>query len=200
MQGLGGDEDWVQKMHAKYAHLKDGYREILAAGKALPYSMKVSKQKELSALWKKLKSWYDRLYALLKPYAPASDSIWSKLAAVLSGKSIKTTRDAQYLYNVLSLYENELDLYGKEFHSITKVKLRHTEKSKELKSERSMLDKLIDLMWEPVKIGGVALLIWYGGRYLYNYLEKQSRYPAHKLPRYAGGRRKSSGRRRRRRR
>jgi hypothetical protein len=62
--------------------------------------------------------------------------------------------------------------------------------------EPKVEERFLDFLWGTVKVGAVVL----GGWLLYKHLEKQTRYPADRLPRYAGGRRKKTTRRKRRRR
>jgi hypothetical protein len=52
------------------------------------------------------------------------------------------------------------------------------------------VEQIQDTAWGFLKIGAVGLGIWL----LYQYIEKQTRYPESRLPRYAGGRRRSGRR------
>jgi hypothetical protein len=133
----------------------------------------------------------------LKPYLP-SDS-WMPTAWLSSwGKSITLAISggtAKSVYTQLKEFEKELSDIGSEWSAVTKLDKPSSTNVQDIDPEKGTPEKLVDF---ATTLGAYALIgigAWYGGKVLYNYLEKKTRYPEDRLPRYAGGRRKTTSRR-----
>lgn len=97
-------------------------------------------------------------------------------------------KNGRLMLRQILLFQKELQGYCARFSKITGksvtgcAPLPDPKPRPDVKPE----DRFLDFLWGTVKVGGVVL----GGWLLYQYLEKQTRYPANKLPRYAGGKRR----------
>lgn len=86
-------------------------------------------------------------------------------------------------------FEDEADKIRKKVESLLNTSIPGARKlppPKKGREEKSLTDLAWDLLW----IGTIGLGVWYGGKLLYQYLDEKTRYPAKRLPRYAGGKRR----------
>jgi len=115
----------------------------------------------------------------------------------IPGRQIHTPGDCQAITNTLVDYETNLANLAIRYRTISGLAVPDS-----MITPAGTIpgagDSLVNLAWSLLRVGAAGLAIWYGGKYLYNYLDKATLYPKDQLPRYAGGSRKATRRRKRR--
>lgn len=165
------------------------YREIPGKVYADP-----SLSSRMSVVRSNLTSLEQRFRDYLKPYLP--NTSWNPFEWLRSfGTSVTLAvvgGHAQSVHVQLKTFERELSLIGSEWASITGIAKPVSTEETDVTTESG----ITSTAWELLKIGAIGLAIWYGGKYLYGYMEEHSRYPQDQLPRYAGGSRRKTRRKR----
>jgi len=167
----------------------DGYQQL----RKDIWSITPTKVQEslLKALAVDLDNWRDRLLTFLEPWSTKwYDKLWL-IGWVQKSWMLKT--DQKAVFTGLIRFQKELDGFGKRFETIT----GQSQPSSTVPAPRpgatpGPLDALLDFGWDVLKLGAVGMVVWYGGKYLYNAIDPT--YPKDRLPRYAGGRRRKSRR------
>lgn len=186
------DIDLTASIKTTTQQLFDGYQQL----RKDIWSVTPTKDQEvlLKALAVDLDNWRDRLLTFLEPWSTSwYDKLW--LIGWVTSK-VMLESDQKVVYIGLKRFQTELSSMGDRYKTITgKAKPTSTEPAPEPGPTPGPIDDITDFLWSTVKIGAVGLGLWYGIPYLFKYLDEQSKYPADRLPRYAGGRRRATKRR-----
>lgn len=204
---IPSDVDVVAAINSMYTQLTNAYQEMrtLIANETVVSGS--AKETELLALSSELNDWKKRLVEFFSQRGASVPSVIDYASYILipapfniakyMSDNITSTSQKSSIYFDMKRFQVEMEGYGNRFEMATGKTTNWTDPSKD-PGKVGFLDPLIDFSWSMLKIGAVGLAIWYGGKYLYNYLDKATLYPKDQLPRYAGGSRKATRRRKRR--
>jgi hypothetical protein len=140
-----------------------------------------SKIAKMQTLGKDMDTWRVNYLDLAKTYGPT-------FASWLLGGSWFWETQCEALVIQLRIFETQLIAMNSQFTTISGLSgVPGTDAPSPTVSGAWARAK--DLAWDLLKIGTIGLGVWYGSKLLYQYLDEKTRYPARRLPRYAGGRR-----------
>jgi len=145
----------------------------------------------MQAVAKDMETWVASFLAYAKSFESSIPGV------SYPGRTVHTPGECQAVVNTLRDYESQLSKLAIRYKNISGLDVPDSTITPASTVEGAG-DKIIDLAWSLLKIGVAGLAIWYGGKYLYDYLDRSTRYPQDQLPRYAGGSRKTARRSKRR--
>jgi hypothetical protein len=143
-----------------------------------------TKTASMQALAKDMDTWRVNYLDLAKTYAPT-------LASKLLGGSWFWASECEAIVIQLRTFEKQLITMDKQYTVISGLPgVPGADKPSGGVKPSGPWERTKDLAWDLLKIGTIGLGVWYGGKLLYQYLDEKTRYPAARLPRYAGGKRR----------